>query len=147
MERSTRQREAIRDALSEAGRPLTPQELLQTAQAQVPGLGMATVYRNLKAMVATGALATVQLPGQAPRYEMAGQGHHHHFQCTACERVFEVQGCPGNLNHLAPQGFEVIGHELTLFGHCGECRQAACQRRSSGQRTRAHVRSQGRGAL
>ena len=44
MERSTRQRTAIRETLAEAGRPLSPQEILTAAHAQVPGLGIATVY-------------------------------------------------------------------------------------------------------
>ena len=51
MERSTRQRTAIRDALEAAQRPLLPQEVLDAAQAQVPSLGIATVYRNLKQLV------------------------------------------------------------------------------------------------
>ncbi|MFM7507657.1 MAG: transcriptional repressor, partial [Rubrivivax sp.] len=51
MERNTRQRTAIRDALQRARRPLLPQEVLLAAQAQAPRLGLATVYRNLKTLV------------------------------------------------------------------------------------------------
>lgn len=121
MARSTRQRDALRQALAAAARPMSPQELLQAAQAQVPGLGLATVYRGLKALSEGGEVELVSLPGQAPRYERAGHGHHHHFQCTQCDRVFEVHGCPGNLHQLAPPGFEVAGHDLTLYGRCAEC--------------------------
>lgn len=122
MERATRQRDAIRTALDQAGRPLTPQELLDAAQALVPGLGMATVYRNIKALVEAGEVIAVPMPGQGPRYERAGHGHHHHFHCTGCDRVFEVHGCPGDMKRLAPRGFEVQAHELTLIGLCRECR-------------------------
>ena len=122
MERSTRQRDAIFAAFADAGRPLTPQELLSAAQSQVPGLGIATVYRNIKALVDAGDLVTVPLPGQAARYEPAGHGHHHHFHCTLCDRVFEVHGCPGDMKRLAPRGFKVEAHELTLIGHCADCR-------------------------
>ena len=51
MERNTRQRTAIRDAIALANRPLLAQEVLDAAQNQVPGLGIATVYRNIKSLV------------------------------------------------------------------------------------------------
>jgi Fur family ferric uptake transcriptional regulator len=121
MERSTRQRDAIRNAFAEAGRPLTPQELFEVAQSHVPRLGMATVYRNIKALMDAGDLVAVPLPGQAARYELAGHGHHHHFHCTGCDRVFEVHACPGNLKNLAPNGFSIEAHELTLIGRCRDC--------------------------
>ncbi len=125
MERSTRQRQAIRDAIAAAGRPLLPQEVLEHAQRGAPGLGQATVYRALKALVEDGALQVVSLPGENPRYEPAGHHHHHHFQCTDCQRVYDVHACPGDLARLAPPGFEVQDHELTLYGRCKDCRQAA----------------------
>ena len=121
MERNTRQRSAIREAIARAERPLLPQEVLEAAQHAVPGLGIATVYRNLKALVEEGELQSVNLPGENPRYELSGHSHHHHFQCTACQRVFDVHACPGDLNRLAPAGFTVDDHELTLYGRCLDC--------------------------
>ncbi|MEW6280573.1 MAG: transcriptional repressor, partial [Candidatus Eremiobacterota bacterium] len=50
MERNTRQRDAIRRALADANRPLAPQEVLEEARRYSPGLGIATVYRNLKGL-------------------------------------------------------------------------------------------------
>ena len=121
MERSTRQRSAIRGAVESAGRPLSAPEILQNAQAEAPSLSIATVYRNLKHLVDDGVLLQVILPGENPRYELAHQGHHHHFQCRSCRRVFDVHACPGGLQHLAPPGFTIDGHELTLYGTCAEC--------------------------
>lgn len=122
MERSTRQRTAIRDAIAAASRPLLAQEVLAGARAEVPALGIATVYRNLKLMVDDGELQAVLLPGENPRYELTGHAHHHHFQCTRCQRVFDVHACPGDLGRLAPAGFTVEGHDLTLYGRCVDCR-------------------------
>ena len=125
MERFTRQRTAIYAVVASAQRPLSPQEILETAQVSVEGLGLATVYRNLKALLEDGAIEVVQLPGESPRYEPAGQSHHRHFQCTQCARVFDVHACPCDLKGLAPQGFQVQRHELTLYGLCADCAQAA----------------------
>jgi Fur family ferric uptake transcriptional regulator len=124
MERSTRQRTAIRAAVDRAGRPLLAQEILESSQEEVPGMSLATVYRNLKSLVESAELQVVQLPGDNPRYEVV-HGHHHHFQCTHCQRVFDIHACPGNLNRLAPAGFEVEHHELTLYGRCPDCKQGS----------------------
>ncbi len=133
MERQTRQRAAIRAAIAAAGRPLSPAEVLAAARQEVPGLGMATVYRTLAALLEEGAVAAVDLPGAAPRYEPADLTHHHHFRCRACDRVYEVPGCARGIAALAPAGFEVDGHELVLYGRCGDCAAApAAQWRSAG---------------
>lgn len=121
MERKTRQRDAITHAIAHASRPLSPREIFDAAKDQVEGLGMATVYRTLKSLVEDRSVVAVDIPGEPPRYEPAGKAHHHHFHCTACERVFEVEGCPGDLEHLTPKGFALEGHELTLYGRCAAC--------------------------
>lgn len=121
MERSTVQRTAIRDALKCAGRPLLAQEVLDIACASVPRIGIATIYRNLKTMVDEGLLRQVILPGENPRFELSGHGHHHHFQCNKCQKVFDIHSCPANLASLAPKGFRVEDHDLTLYGLCKDC--------------------------
>lgn len=121
--RDTVQRRAIREALKAAGRPLGPEEILGAAQAAAPKLGLATVYRTLKTLVAGGEAAVVELPGAAPRYEAAASGrhHHHHFRCTACDRVYELEGCVSALRALVPPGFKLTSHELLLEGRCESC--------------------------
>ena len=121
MERSTRQRSSIRQVLQTAGRPLLPAEILEAAQKEVAAMGVATVYRNLKLLLESGEIRAVELPGEAARYESAHHGHHHHFQCRQCDRVFDVHHCPGDFKQLAPAGFQVDGHELTLYGRCADC--------------------------
>ncbi len=124
MDRSTRQRDAIRALFTPQGRPLSPREIQEKADSDAPGISLATVYRTVKALEELGEITRVELPGEAPRYELAGKGHHHHFQCTACGRAFEIHGCPGGLAKLAPEGFMVERHEITLFGLCDRCAKA-----------------------
>jgi Fur family ferric uptake transcriptional regulator len=121
MERSTVQRSAIREALQRAGRPLLAQEVLVMACESVPRIGIATIYRNLKTMVDEGLLRQVVLPGENPRFELSGHGHHHHFQCNQCQKVFDIHSCPTDLANLAPKGFTVEDHDLTLYGRCKNC--------------------------
>ncbi len=122
MARHTEQKQAIQQALMDSKRPLRPDEVLALAQSEVPRLGIATVYRNLKRMCADGILRAVQLPGElTTMYELADLHHHHHFHCGSCERVFDVDVCPGDFAGLVPQGFVVKEHELVLYGSCQEC--------------------------
>ena len=121
MHRQTRQRDTIRAALAAAGRPLGPQEVLAAARAELPGLGIATVYRAIKALLAEGWLRAVELPGSTPRYEVAGKRHHHHFHCRACDGVFEVEACPAGIRGLLPGGFRLEEHEIILYGLCAVC--------------------------
>ncbi|MCU0626378.1 MAG: transcriptional repressor [Gemmatimonadaceae bacterium] len=121
MERNTRQRAAIRQVFEEQGRPLSPGELLDAARLHVPSIGIATVYRTIKAMADDGEIITVDVPGEPPRYERAHLGHHHHFHCRGCDRVYEVHGCPGDIEKLAPTGFKLDGHAVMLFGRCDGC--------------------------
>lgn len=119
--RKTRQRDALRDALQRAERPLSVDELLEAASRRVDGLGVATVYRAVGTLLKEGAIEAVEIAGEPTRYERADKGHHHHFQCEKCERVFDIAGCLDNLRKLAPPKFRVKEHAVTLYGLCAAC--------------------------
>jgi len=121
LQRNTQQRAAIRQALDDAEGPLSPQQILDAAQGRVPGLGIATVYRNLRALLEEGWLREVELPGAPSRYEPAGRKHHHHFHCRSCDRVYDLEQCPGTLRSLAPRGFRPEAHDILLSGLCAAC--------------------------
>lgn len=126
-ERSTRQRQAIEAALARAERPLTPEELLAVARADVPRIGIATVYRALRDLRLSGAVLAVEVPGHPTCYEAAHRGHHHHFHCRACRRVFEVDACAHGIEAMAPTGFAVEEHEIVLRGLCAACARDAAR--------------------
>lgn len=119
--RNTRQRTALRDAIQQSDRPLGPQELLEIGREEVPSMSLATVYRNINALLDEGAITKVELPGQPPLYESADLKHHHHFHCQKCGKTFDIEGCPGNLKPMLPKGFTLAGHEITLYGECADC--------------------------
>ncbi|MGV3711202.1 MAG: Fur family transcriptional regulator [Gemmatimonas sp.] len=121
MERNTRQRDTIREVFASSRQPLSPFEVLEAGRRSLRGLGIATVYRTINSLVESGWLNAVELPGDAPRYERSGSGHHHHFQCKGCTGVFKIRGCPGDLKALTPDGFVLEGHEVVLYGRCAQC--------------------------
>jgi Fur family ferric uptake transcriptional regulator len=121
VERNTRQRRTIREVVEHAGRPLTTDEILASAQASIPSLGKATVYRSIRALLDEGWLAAVDVPGRNALYERAGKGHHHHFECSHCKRVYELDGCASEIRGELPAGFVSTGHDVTFYGACAAC--------------------------
>ncbi len=141
--RNTRQRTAIRDAIAKAGAPVSPREILDLAAENADGLGLATVYRTLKLLVEANEVLPVDIPGQSTRYELAGKGHHHHFHCNSCGRVFELTGCCGHFEELTPKGFQLETHDLTLFGRCKECAGKSPARKVKAKTKSSHDHSHG----
>jgi Fur family ferric uptake transcriptional regulator len=128
--RGTRQHRAIRRVLDRAGGPLSPQEVHEAARREVPGLGLATVYRALRRLEEAGWIEPVPVAGGGLRYERTGRNHHHHFRCDRCDRLFDLEGCrlPADLGLATPPGFRPKRHEVLVHGTCPACR--ADERRS-----------------
>jgi Fur family transcriptional regulator, ferric uptake regulator len=120
-QRRTAQRTVIAGVIGEAGGPLSVAEILDRAREQLPGLGIATVYRTVRMLEDAGELKTVSLPGEDDRYEPRDRGQHHHFRCRGCGRVFDVPGCALAPRLSLPAGFVVESHEITLYGKCAAC--------------------------
>ena len=121
--RNTAQQRAIHEVCQSASRPLSIDEIFDLAKSEVPSLGQRTVYRIVRRMEEDGVLVPVAVSGQSDRYELAeiAASHHHHFHCTVCDRMFDVDGCVGKLAGLLPKGFTLEDHELTLRGRCESC--------------------------
>lgn len=121
MERSTRQRAAIRAVMEAAGGPLTSSELFEAARERVPALAMTTVHRCLKDMLIAGEIVVVRLAADRQRYELKRRELGHHFRCTARRRVFTVDEGARDFGALLPEGFIVERQLLTVYGRCDDC--------------------------
>lgn len=118
MKRKTSQRAAIEQVFCQLDRPLGIEEILETGRMAVESLNQATVYRNVKLLLENGWLKQVCHPSLGTLYERTGKGHHHHFHCRVCNRVYDLPGCALNEREAAPSGFLVEDHECFLFGVC-----------------------------
>lgn len=121
MIRKTQQREVIRGIIFGCNRALSVNEIYDEALKSHPTMGISTVYRTLKSLLESAEIITVEIGGEAPRYEMANLAHHHHFKCRSCEKVFDIAGCLPQVSDLLPKGFKLFSHEITLFGTCAKC--------------------------
>lgn len=123
--KETVQKRAVKRIFAESAQPLKAVEAHEHALRYAPTLGMATLYRVVRELEEEGWLKAVNLPGDTVRYERADKDHHHHFQCRACRGVYEIEGCPNGLSRMAPSGFQVEAHEVTLYGLCSACNTAS----------------------
>jgi Fur family ferric uptake transcriptional regulator len=119
--RDTSQRRALRKVFQATEDPLTPHELLDRAKAIVPKMGIATVYRNVKALHDEGFLRAIELPNQPVRYQRAGIRYNHHFLCESCDSVFNVPTTHDTCLNLVPTPFRAKRHELVIYGECPTC--------------------------
>lgn len=110
--------------LAAAAGPLRPSEIRELAQAGGEELGMATVYRQLKALVEGGELRVVELPRHCCLYyEKASPGSRCYSLCRMCERVFSSTWDAAALVGSGNGSFRVDWRLVLLYGRCGECKE------------------------
>lgn len=124
--RNTWQREAVRAELARARGFVSAQQLHLTLKEQGSTIGLATVYRQLAALVEEHAADTLQSPDGENLFRSCTPGHHHHLICRSCGDTRElsaavVEEWAGRV--AAEHGFTSIEHVVDLFGVCGRCRE------------------------
>src|SRR5690554_5825949 len=117
--RETKQRNAIWSVLDTTQRPLSPLEILKLASSEVPRLGIATVYRNIRSMVESGELATVELPGQPARFTLPAHRQAHVFLDTESDEVYTFEAPASELRKFLPRGFKASSLTLYATGSVG----------------------------
>ncbi len=123
--RSTRQRAAIIEALRHASGFKTAQGLHLEMSGAGERVGLATVYRNLQALVDAGQVDVLQNEvGEAIFRLCRATEHHHHLVCRSCGRSEEVTA--EEVESWAAQvarrhGFQDVTHTAEVFGLCEGC--------------------------
>src|SRR5688500_6482287 len=89
--RTTRQRQAIVDALDRAEGFRSAQELYEELKGRRIRVGLTTVYRTLQALVAAKSIDSLMTSEGETIYRRCGRSdHHHHLVCNRCGLSFEV---------------------------------------------------------
>lgn len=102
---------------------MTAAQLYEKAVQVFPGIGQATVYRQIQQALERGQIRQVELPGRSAHYELAALAHRHFFICRGCQSMLPLAGCPERLSELAPAGCRILSHEIMLYGFCPKCCQ------------------------
>lgn len=126
--RITPQRRAIIDKVLGVDRSFTAAEIYQLVSQQYSDIGLDTIYRNINILVDMGVLIPiVGLGKDGTRYELARHAqHHHHIVCIKCGNTTCLDFCPIDpqfLDLLRGQGYQLVRHNVELFGICAKCAQ------------------------
>ena len=119
--RSTSPRRAMAAVIGAEQNHFTAEDLRRKLPSSI---GRATVYRTLKILVDWDILCRVHLSDGDLRYQLSHVGHHHHLICADCDSARDLIGCDieeALAAASARHGFEITGHWLEVYGHCGEC--------------------------
>lgn len=119
----TQQRTAVYEYLHQAAHHPTAEEVFLAVKPQLPKISLATVYKNLEALVACGAASKLSYGDAAARYDIRTD-HHYHARCLQCGRLTDVE--PAAQTALAddikaPRGFRVEDYRVELLGYCRQC--------------------------
>lgn len=123
--RGSKQREAIATYLQTAAQHPTAEQVLRAVRKRIPTLGLATVYRNLEALVRDGrASRTMHVEGA--RYDTRVDPHHH-FTCSVCGAVENVDSGPQETAWIRAfqraSGAAVHRIVADIRGVCAGCRR------------------------
>jgi Fur family ferric uptake transcriptional regulator len=123
--RPTRRRLEVLAELAREEGDATAQQLWRRLRERGSSVGLATVYRTLALLAASGIVDELAHGGPETCYRLCGEGHHHHLVCSACHRVVEVHGCDLSAwvaEVSAEHDFVPTEHHLELTGICADCR-------------------------
>jgi Fur family transcriptional regulator, ferric uptake regulator len=128
-QRYTPARRGLVEALSTAARPLTVPELV----ALRPDVPQSSAYRSVTALMEVGVVRRVAGTDDHGRFELTEDlsGHHHHFACSGCGKVEDLQPSARLEHALAEaarvaseeQGVEITEHRFDFVGLCSDCRK------------------------
>lgn len=119
----TGQRIAVYEYLTTADFHPTAEEVYTAVRKSLPKISLATVYKNLEALVACGAVTKWTYGDAAARYDIRTD-HHYHTRCLGCGKVRDLDATEESdiLRQIKPDsGFTVKDYRLELLGYCEDC--------------------------
>ena len=119
----TRGQQWVYELLSSTSIETTAQDIFVQLQAQGRSLGLATVYRAIKALQLRGLVQARSLTHGEWVYRLASEDCHY-LTCLNCGRSVPVEECPAHAleETLAERDrFTIFYHTLEFFGLCSTC--------------------------
>jgi Fe2+ or Zn2+ uptake regulation protein len=121
----TRQRAAVFDFLRSVDHHPTAEEVYLGVKNLLPKVSLATVYKNLEALIEAGVASKLNYGDGSARYDIRTD-HHHHLRCLLCGKMWDLEPTENSawLKSIKPaRGFAVSDYRLELLGTCRECRK------------------------
>ena len=125
---ATQQRLAVASVVLDAADHLSAEDVARRVEQRDAAVGLATVYRTLDLLLASGLVQQRDFGEGFRRYEPVAPGEaHEHCICSACGKVMEFSNdrLERMIALLAEEAeFRPHHHRLEVFGLCRECQQS-----------------------
>ena len=122
----SKQREQILATFIKTRNHPTVNDLYNIIRKKDPKIGLATVYRTMKAICDSGLAGEVDFGDGLRRFEHKYRHqHHHHLVCIKCGKVIEVTS--GQIESLQKKlakqhNFAPTRDTMKIFGLCSKCK-------------------------
>ena len=118
----TPQRLAIVELMDIHGH-ISVRDIFAKIQANFPSLSLATVYKNINAMVENSFIKELKIVGQDAKYELIKE-EHSHMICTQCGKVDDIQLETSDLVSDATKisRYNIDESNIQFFGICPDCK-------------------------
>jgi Fur family ferric uptake transcriptional regulator len=123
--RLTPQRMLVIEALHNADRHISAEELYEQLHSRYPYANISTVYRTLELLKELNLVTETDFGEGYVRYHVAEKGHHHHLLCQTCGKIMDVEEValyPLKDTLLRKYGFDADLRHLAISGQCSKCR-------------------------
>ncbi len=126
--KNSEKRNAILAALKSTSSHPSADWIFEKVKAEFPGIGIATVYRNLKILLEQNKIFKVDVGDGLDHYDAQTEIRHDHTYCMICGAIGDIDVVPEDtLNSFAGNEFSVESYSMVLFGRCSKCRQKEAQ--------------------
>jgi len=117
----TPQRLAIIQLMDEYGH-ISVRDIYEKIQEKFPSLSLATVYKNINAMMENRFINELKIVGQDNKYELVKE-RHSHMICRNCGDIEDVFIDTKGLEKSVPaqSDFRVEETSIQFFGLCKKC--------------------------
>lgn len=127
--KNSEKRNAILAALKSTKTHPSADLIFEKVREDFPGIGIATVYRNLKLLLEHKQIFKVDVGDGLDHYDAQTEIRHDHAYCTGCGTISDINiGMPADFNSFANNDFSVESYSMILFGKCKKCKQAEAQK-------------------
>ncbi len=118
----TPQRIAIIELMDQYGH-ISVRDIFAKIKANFPTLSLATVYKNINAMLESNFIKELKIVGHDSKYELVKEDHSHMI-CNECGKVEDIDLETKTLITDAKKisNYSIDESNIQLFGICPECR-------------------------
>ena len=115
----SKQKKVVYNAVCNSFDHPSAETVLIRSKVEMPSINLATVYRNLTALIKEGLIKRVVADG-GDRFDKT-LCDHAHFQCRVCGRVFDVDGIDFSAFSLNSGSNLIESVDVSLKGVCSNC--------------------------